>query len=108
MMGPPDKETACPAATPGTTANTASPTPRYQLPQDFNGERRHRELSLVPPGAVPDGHPGLTARVLDAIAAARLSHYRGRPITDEDGPHLHHWQPILWWCRGCGAFEEDS
>jgi hypothetical protein len=23
------------------------------------------------------------------------------------GPHEHHWQAVLWWCRGCGAFDEE-
>jgi hypothetical protein len=59
-----------------------------------------------PPGGVPDGHPGLTPRVLHAIAIARLS-WINHPITDDSGPHLHHWQPILWWCRGCGETDED-
>jgi hypothetical protein len=59
-----------------------------------------------PPGDVPEGYPGLTPRVLDAVAKARLHHNAGHPITDEDGPHLHHWEPILWCCRGCGAFDE--
>jgi len=65
-------------------------------------------LRLVtdPPRGVPEGHPGLTPRVLDAIATACLGHCVGHPITDDDGPHSHHWQPILWWCRGCGAFDE--
>jgi hypothetical protein len=58
-----------------------------------------------PPGYVPEGHPGLTPRVVHAVALARLI-YRTNPyITDENGPHLHHWQPILWWCRGCGEFD---
>jgi hypothetical protein len=56
-----------------------------------------------PPGDVPEGHPGLTPRVLDAVAKARLYHGIGHEITDADGPHQHHWEPILWWCHGCGA-----
>lgn len=59
-----------------------------------------------PPGSVPEGHPGLTPRVLDAIAWARLHPRNGHVVTDEDGPHLHHWEPVLWWCRGCGAIDE--
>lgn len=64
-------------------------------------------LITGPPGGVPEGHPGLTPRVLDAIATARLSRRVSHPLTDDDGPHSHHWQPILWWCLGCGAFDED-
>jgi hypothetical protein len=56
------------------------------------------------PGDVPDDHPGLTPRVLDAVARARFN-ATCHAITDEDGPHLHHWEPILWACRGCGAFD---
>jgi len=59
-----------------------------------------------PPGEVPEDHPGLTPRVRDAVAKARLSHNTSHLITDDDGPHLHHWEPILWACRGCGAFDE--
>jgi hypothetical protein len=66
--------------------------------------RLHR---CAPPGGVPAGHPGLTTRVLEAVAKARLNPPAAHPITDEDGPHLHHYQPILWWCRGCGAIDED-
>ena len=59
-----------------------------------------------PPGDVPEGHPGLTPRVLEALAIARLNHAVDHPITDNDGPHLHHWEAILYVCRGCGAFDE--
>ena len=61
----------------------------------------------APPGGVPAGHPGLTPRVLDAVAKARLNPHVVHRITDADGPHQHHWQAVLWWCRGCGAFEEE-
>jgi hypothetical protein len=60
---------------------------------------------LAPPGAVPDGHPGLTPRVLHAVALARLIYRAKSQITDADGPHEHHYMPILWWCRGCGEFD---
>ena len=63
-------------------------------------------LTAIVPGDVPVDHPGLTPRVLDAIAAARRRPRRHYPITDADGPHRHHWVPILWVCRGCGAFDE--
>jgi hypothetical protein len=63
-------------------------------------------MKLAPLGAVPEGHPGLTPRVLHAIAISQLS-WISHPITDGSGPHLHHWQPILWRCRGCGAFDEE-
>jgi hypothetical protein len=65
------------------------------------------QLVTAPPGGVPEGHPGLTPRVLDAIATARSIRCVSRPITDDDGPHFHHWPPILWRCRGCGEFDED-
>jgi hypothetical protein len=61
----------------------------------------------APPGDVPPGHPGLTPRVLDAVAKARLNHRAAHQITDADGPHCHHWEAILWWCRGCGAVSDD-
>jgi hypothetical protein len=48
-------------------------------------------LSLRPPGDVPAGHPGLTPRVLGAIARARQRARMAHLITDEDGPHEHHW-----------------
>jgi hypothetical protein len=64
-------------------------------------------LSDRTPGDVPDDHPGLTPRVLDAIRQARLNPRPEYVLTDDDGPHAHHWQPILWWCRGCGEFEKD-
>jgi hypothetical protein len=58
------------------------------------------------PGDVPDDHPGLTPRVQLAIHRARLlaewDHHTDADITDASGPHQHHWEPILWWCRGCG------
>lgn len=60
------------------------------------------------PGDVPDGHPGLTQRVLDAVARAKLNWQVSHEITDEDGPHLHHWEAILYVCRGCGAFDPPS
>jgi hypothetical protein len=60
------------------------------------------------PGDVPQGHPGLTQRVLDAVAKAKLGWHESREISDEDGPHEHHWQPILWVCRGCGAFDPED
>jgi hypothetical protein len=62
-------------------------------------------IGLAPPGAVPEGHPGLTPRVLRAVAIARLIYRANLRITDSDGPHLHHWEPILWACRGCGEFD---
>jgi hypothetical protein len=58
-------------------------------------------------GDLPEGHPGLTQRVRDAMAKAELDVAESHEITDEDGPHAHHWQAILWWCRGCGAFDRD-
>jgi hypothetical protein len=58
------------------------------------------------PGDVLPGHPFLTARVCLAVAKARQNH-RAHQITDADGPHRHHWQAILWVCRGCGEFEES-
>ena len=61
-----------------------------------------------PPGDVPQGHPGLTPRVIDAVAKARSHPTVGHLITDDDGPHLHHWEAILWWCRGCGAIDESE
>jgi hypothetical protein len=64
-------------------------------------------LVTAPPGGVPKGHPGLTPRVLQAVETAQLQPRASRPITDEDGPHRHHWQAVLWWCRGCGAFDEE-
>jgi hypothetical protein len=63
---------------------------------------------LRPPGDVPAGHPGLTPRVLAAIAIARLKPRRTYAITDADGPHRHHWQPFAWWCLGCGAIEYED
>jgi hypothetical protein len=63
-------------------------------------------LRYRPPGDVPEGHPGLTKRVLAAVARARPYPRAAHPITDDDGPHRHHWEPIPWWCRGCGAFDE--
>jgi hypothetical protein len=39
-----------------------------------------------PPGDVPDGHPGLTPRVIAAVARAALIQYHEHQITDEDGP----------------------
>ncbi len=62
------------------------------------------DLSGCPPGGVPEGHPGLTLRVKRAIAIAEMT-WIHHPITDASGPHLHHWEPILWCCRGCGAFD---
>jgi hypothetical protein len=61
-----------------------------------------------PPGRVPDGHPGLTSRVLEALAVARENPRATRRLTDDDGPHLHHWEPIMWVCRGCWAVEGDD
>ena len=63
----------------------------------------HRQAAT--PGDVPVGHPGLTQRVVDAVARAELTWRTAHPITDADGPHLHHWEPILWVCRGCRAFD---
>jgi len=67
----------------------------------------------TPPGGVSEGDPGLTPRVLEAIATARrieeyawLAGEGEHEITDANGPHQHRWQPILWVCRGCGAVEE--
>jgi hypothetical protein len=61
------------------------------------------------PGDVPADHPGLTQRVLDALARARrdwiAGAYEDHAITDAAGPHQHHWEPILWCCRGCGEFD---
>jgi hypothetical protein len=48
----------------------------------------------------------LTPRVLDAIARARRTRRATHVVTDDDGPHEHHWQTILYWCRGCGECEE--
>jgi hypothetical protein len=59
-------------------------------------------------GDLPEGHPGLTQRVLDAMERARLDVAEAHEITDEDGPHQHHWEAILWVCRGCGAFDPDT
>jgi hypothetical protein len=60
------------------------------------------------PGAVPEGHPGLTQRVLEAAERARLARLSDGEITDADGPHAHHWQAILYVCRGCGEFDPPS
>ncbi len=60
------------------------------------------------PGDLPDGHPGLTERVLVAMAKAQLNWRAGRTITDASGPHYHHWEAILYVCRGCGAFDPPS
>jgi len=43
--------------------------------------------------------------VIAAVARAALIQYHEHQITDEDGPHMHHWEPILWHCRGCGDFD---
>jgi hypothetical protein len=67
-------------------------------------------ITLSPPGAVPPGHPGLTDRVVAAVEHAQMQCYFGdgihHGISDADGPHEHHWQAILYVCRGCGAFDE--
>ena len=47
----------------------------------------------------------VTQRVLDAVARAELNWHR-QEITDAHGPHLHHWEAILYTCRGCGAFDD--
>ncbi len=71
-----------------------------------------RELALLrkypPPGGVSEDNPGLTREVLAALAIARRTHRVGQAITDKDGPHLHHWEPILWMCRGCGEFDPPA
>jgi hypothetical protein len=59
----------------------------------------------VPLGGVHPGDLGLTDRVVAAVTKARRSPRVGHPITDQDGPHEHHWQAILWICRGCGEFD---
>lgn len=69
--------------------------------------RRSDRRQYPPPGDVPDGHPGLTLRVLEAVARAQLQH-DSHLVTDEDGPHSHHWEAILYRCRGCGAFEDSK
>lgn len=51
---------------------------------------------------------GKASRVRDAIFRAQLHHDTDRLLTDDDGPHAHHWEPILWWCRGCGECDPAS
>jgi len=71
------------------------------------GLRRQR-YDTAPPGGVPEGHPGRTPRVLEAIEAAQRARRAAHIISDADGPHAHQWQAILWWCRGCGAVEDET
>lgn len=59
-----------------------------------------------PPGGMREGHPDVTPEVLAALVVARRTWQPARALTDRDGPHLHHWEPILWVCRGCGEFDE--
>ncbi len=97
----------------GTAANltTHTSTATTEDPLVSDPSRRYLDppggvLDAIP-GGVSDGHPGLTPRVVAAIAWARLHHHDGHAVTDDDGPHEHHWQAILYWCRGCGACEDE-
>lgn len=83
-----------------------TPNPSRTIRENRANDSHVRVYRCEPPGGVPDGHPGLTSRVVAAIAIARMKPQMLRAITDECGPHQHHWEPILWWCRGCGAFDE--
>jgi len=69
-----------------------------------------RDFQMLPdvPGHVPENHPGMTDRVRAAIAAAQLDHNRGHLVTDDDGPHKHHWDAIMWVCRGCWVIESEQ
>jgi len=62
--------------------------------------------AVEPPGGVPEDHPGWTERVKRAVAIARMT-WISHGITDASGPHLHHWEPIVWYCIGCGAIDPD-
>lgn len=81
------------------------PTDHHEMAATMTTTRTTTEYPL--PGDVPEGHPGMTPRVRAAVArATRYDYLDHHELTDADGPHNHHWVPILWVCRGCGAFDE--